>query len=380
MNIYEEELHQIIHGNKMREYEEINMPFIATKLIEINKKSGRRLSLIIRSDYIVDDTYWLVRYFRSKQVEPAYILSTASVKQGYGQISGVQIITIDDLDVDNTRDCILIYINRESDTQVFTQEDYRESDYGFVFRGRGKLQYANWMGVRNYAYILKHEEEYYKVLAALEDDESRKSFIAVIRSLLENDVYRYHEYQSDLKYFDPDIYETMGEDEVWINCGSATGDTILHYLSMGREYRKIYAVETSEQLVTHLETVFALLPDGGGQIEIYNRAFEGKDGRYSIDSVFAEEKVTLINMDIEGAELIVLEGAEKKIREDRPVLAIAAYHKPGDLLEIPKLIADMDSGYHVYFRKYKGWAPDVINEYIYYAVPTERLTGRNDHG
>lgn len=149
---------------------------------------------------------------------------------------------------------------------------------------------------------------------------------------------------------------------------------------MGREYRKIYAVETSEQLVTHLETVFALLPDGGGQIEIYNRAFEGKDGRYSIDSVFAEEKVTLINMDIEGAELIVLEGAEKKIREDRPVLAIAAYHKPGDLLEIPKLIADMDSGYHVYFRKYKGWAPDVINEYIYYAVPTERLTGRNDHG
>ena len=59
MNIYEEELHQIIHGNKMREYEEINMPFIATKLIEINKKSGRRLSLIIRSDYIVDDTYWL---------------------------------------------------------------------------------------------------------------------------------------------------------------------------------------------------------------------------------------------------------------------------------------------------------------------------------
>lgn len=42
MNIYEEELHQIIHGNKMREYEEINMPFIATKLIEINKKVGKK--------------------------------------------------------------------------------------------------------------------------------------------------------------------------------------------------------------------------------------------------------------------------------------------------------------------------------------------------
>ena len=38
MNIYEEELHQIIHGNKMREYEEINMPFIATKL-KVGKKA-----------------------------------------------------------------------------------------------------------------------------------------------------------------------------------------------------------------------------------------------------------------------------------------------------------------------------------------------------
>lgn len=379
MNRYEEELHQIIHGNKMRDYEEINMPFISTKLIEINKKVGRKLSLIIRSDYIVDDTYWLIRYFRSKQVEPAYILSTVSVKQEYGQISGVQVITIDELDVDNTRDCILIYINRESDTQVFTQKDYREADYGFVFRGRGKLQYANWMGVRNYAYILKHEEEYYKVLGALEDDESRKSFIEVIRSLLENDVYRYHDYPSDLKYFDPGIYAPLGEGEVWINCGSATGDTILHYLSMGRKYQKIYAVETSEHLVTHLETIFTLLPDRGERIEIYNRAFEGKDGRYTIDSVFAEEKVTLINMDIEGAELMVLEGAAAKIREDKPVLAVAAYHKPEDLLEIPRLISSLSDGYHFYFRKYRGWAPDVINEYIYYAVPTSRQAGKNEH-
>lgn len=379
MNRYEEELHQIIHGNKMRDYEEINMPFISTKLIEINKKVGRKLSLIIRSDYIVDDTYWLIRYFRSKQVEPAYILSTVSVKQEYGQISGVQVITIDELDVDNTRDCILIYINRESDTQVFTQKDYREADYGFVFRGRGKLQYANWMGVRNYAYILKHEEEYYKVLGALEDDESRKSFIEVIRSLLENDVYRYHDYPSDLKYFDPGIYAPLGEGEVWINCGSATGDTILHYLSMGRKYQKIYAVETSEHLVTHLETIFTLLPDRGERIEIYNRAFEGKDGRFTIDSVFAEEKVTLINMDIEGAELMVLEGAAAKIREDKPVLAVAAYHKPEDLLEIPRLISSLSDGYHFYFRKYRGWAPDVINEYIYYAVPTSRQAGKNEH-
>lgn len=380
MNNYEDELYQIIHGNEMYDYEEINMPFISTKLIEINKNAGRKLSLIIRSDYIVDDTYWLVRYFRSRQVEPAFILSTVSVKQEYGEILGIRIITIDELNIDFTRDCILIYINRESDTQVFTQEDYREADYGFVFRGRGKLQYANWMGVRNYAYILKNREKYYKVLAELADDESKRSFIEVIRSLLQNDVYRYHEYTSVLKYFDPDIYKPLGEGEVWVNCGSATGDTILHYVSLGRKYKKIYAVETNEQFIPHLETVFSLLPDGKDRIEIRNRAFEGKGGSYTIDSAFADEKVTLINMDIEGAELTVLEGAGEKIRKDKPVLAVAAYHKPEDLLKIPGLISTLSEDYHFYFRKYRGWAPDVINEYIYYAVPTDRLSGEKEYG
>lgn len=380
MDIYEDELSRIIHENKMHDYEEINMPFIATKLIGINKKAGRKLSLIIRSDYIVDDTYWLVRYFRSRQVEPAFILSTASVKQEYGRILGIRIITVDELDMDFTRDCILIYINRESDTQIFTQKDYREADYGFVFRGRGKLQYANWMGVRNYAYILQNEAKYYKVLAGLADDESKRSFIEVIRSLLENDVYRYHEYASDLKYFDPGIYRPLGENEVWINCGSATGDTILHYISLGRKYKKIYAVETNEQFIPHLETVFSLLPDGKNRIEIHNRAFEGKDGSYTIDSAFADEKITLVNMDIEGAELMVLEGAGGKIRTDRPVLAVAAYHKPEDLLRIPGLVSGISEDYHFYFRKYRGWAPDVINEYIYYAVPTERLSRVKQYG
>ena len=113
MNTYKEELYQIIHGNKMFEYEETNIPFIVTKLMGIYKMTNRRLSLIIRSDYIVDETYWLIRYFRSRQVEPTYILSTVSVKREYGKVLGIEIITIDELNVENTKDCILVYINRE---------------------------------------------------------------------------------------------------------------------------------------------------------------------------------------------------------------------------------------------------------------------------
>lgn len=380
MSHYQETLYHIIHENRMYGYEENNMAFITSKLINLNKDLDRPLSLIIRSDYIVDDTYWLIRYFRSRQVEPAYLLSTSSVKQEFGYFLGIPIITVDELNMENTKNCILIYLNRESDRKIFTQKDYRESDYNFVLRARGSLQFARGMGVRNYAYILKNEEEYYSVLEKLADEESKKSFIEVIRRLLENDIYRYHEYESALKYFDDSIYKPLYENEAWINCGTSTGDTVLHYLSLGRNYKKIYAVETGRDLVKYLETLFELLPDGRDRIEIYDKAFEGRGSKYNVDTVFADEQITLINMDIEGAEMLVLEGASEKIKKDLPVLAIAAYHKPGDLLEIPKFISSLSDEYHFFFRKYRGWAPDVINEYVYYAVPTNRLTEATDYG
>ena len=93
----------------------------------------------------------------------------------------------------------------------------------------------------------------------------------------------------------------------------------------------------------------------------------------SIDKLFRTESVTLINMDVEGAEMIILESAEKTIKEQSPVLAIAAYHKPEHLVNIPKFIKELNDDYHLYFRKYRGYAPEAINEYIYYAVPTARV-------
>ena len=57
---------------------------------------------------------------------------------------------------------------------------------------------------------------------------------------------------------------------------------------------------------------------------------------------------TYIKMDIEGAELAALKGAEKIIRENRPKLAVCLYHNPQDLFEIPLYIKELDPDYKLF--------------------------------
>ena len=57
-------------------------------------------------------------------------------------------------------------------------------------------------------------------------------------------------------------------------------------------------------------------------------------------------------MDLEGAELNALAGAEKTIRAYRPRLAISIYHRPKDVSTIPRIIRDIEPGYRFYLDHY----------------------------
>ena len=72
----------------------------------------------------------------------------------------------------------------------------------------------------------------------------------------------------------------------------------------------------------------------------------------TIDSIFENEDVTFIKMDIEGAEQKALLGAENTIKRCRPKLAICVYHKPEDIWEIPLTILGIFPDYQFYLRHY----------------------------
>ncbi len=79
-----------------------------------------------------------------------------------------------------------------------------------------------------------------------------------------------------------------------------------------------------------------------------------------MDSAIGNEKVTFIKMDIEGAEYDALCGARKIIASQKPKLAICVYHKAEDIIEIPRLILDINPDYKFALRHYSLFDTETV--------------------
>jgi FkbM family methyltransferase len=73
----------------------------------------------------------------------------------------------------------------------------------------------------------------------------------------------------------------------------------------------------------------------------------------SIDDFVKEkniEKIDFIKLDIEGAEMKCLEGAQNTIKKYKPKLAICVYHKDYDMVEIPQYIKQLLPEYKLFLK------------------------------
>lgn len=86
----------------------------------------------------------------------------------------------------------------------------------------------------------------------------------------------------------------------------------------------------------------------------------------SVDTIdnMCDRKPTFIKMDIEGAEYNALLGAKKTISINKPKLAISVYHKPEDIVTLPKLLLEMNPDYKFWLRHYSFGD----NETVLYAL------------
>ena len=175
-----------------------------------------------------------------------------------------------------------------------------------------------------------------------------------------------------LQYFDKEIMMPQ-EDEVFIDGGCFDCDTDREFIKWcGGNYKKIYAFEPDlknyercleycreenlQNIVLYQkglwsrETELLFQDTGDGSSRIGEGTVEIQT--VAIDAVVGDEAVSFIKMDIEGAELEALRGAEKTILRNRPRLAICIYHKPEDVIAIPEYILSLHSDYKLYIRHY----------------------------
>lgn len=184
------------------------------------------------------------------------------------------------------------------------------------------------------------------------------------------------------EYFDKGII-ALRNDEVFVDCGGYTGDTVLRFVErVNNKYKKIYYIEPNNDIYQrgkeNLKNIgnIVAIQAGVGERE-GTLKFSGAEDYGHIDDSGKEmiqivtldkvidEKPTFIKMDIEGAELSALKGAVRIIKENSPTLAICVYHKPEDLYEVIELIDSWGLHYEYYLRHYTK----EIRGTILYCVP-----------
>lgn len=178
--------------------------------------------------------------------------------------------------------------------------------------------------------------------------------------------------------------------EVYVDVGCFDGGTILAFREFAGEsgYKHIFGYEPSPE--SYEKTLDAISENEVLRVTILKKGlWDSKDrlyftdlsgdsnkisenGEISIETAILDddaaahgEKVTLIKMDIEGAELNALRGAKNIIRRDKPRLIISLYHKPEDLLNISSFILETNPDYKLYLRHL---SPLPFGQTILYAV------------
>ncbi|MET0622614.1 MAG: FkbM family methyltransferase [Pyrinomonadaceae bacterium] len=178
------------------------------------------------------------------------------------------------------------------------------------------------------------------------------------------------------------------EGDVVIDGGAFIGDTGLYFAARVGPEGKVYAFEFEERGLEILGKNLALNPHLSDRIRVVPHAMWCESDRplgyepngpattvalresgeasvttLSIDDLVKGEglvKVDFVKMDIEGAELSALKGAEATLRAFRPTLAISVYHREEDFAEIPAYINSLGLGYEFYLEHFTVYACETI--------------------
>ena len=242
-------------------------------------------------------------------------------------------------------------------------------------------------------YYSEHALEVERLFQSLADEQSQKVLKHRLMFLRTRDRQLLLEIRDGKQYFDNELID-YSKIENFLDLGTYTGDTVLDYIEEAKEnHGTIYGFEPDRELYTkaqeclkefdNIVLIQKGVSDFDGRVKVSQTLGvmqtieegvfgegENEESYFEVcrlDSYFSGNLLAngMIKLDIEGAEMAALRGAEDCIKKNKPIIAVCVYHKQEDILEIPKYCRSLDAKYKVYLRHYS----DTQTETVCYLIP-----------
>ena len=239
-------------------------------------------------------------------------------------------------------------------------------------------------------------QKVFKAWSLFQDRLSQATYLAVLkRYLLKSDTFI--PLSDGRMYFEK--FFSLNPNEVVIDCGAYTGDTLKEYLEhVCSDVAEYNLIEPDPRTCKILTKNVKKLPVDQKKLRIWPNAVGHTLGTLSFESIgdyeskvspdngnikvpvitldtaFKGSTPTFIKMDVEGYEAFTLLGGRELIKRTRPILAVCVYHYSFDLWDLPLMVANFAKGYRFVLRAYAE-----MFDYICYCIPEERyISGSAD--
>ena len=217
------------------------------------------------------------------------------------------------------------------------------------------------------AFIEAHQAEIESAYALLADDPSRRVFKGALDFYYTGRLGYLKGIESDKDEVFHDILRL--HNERYLDLGAYRGDTVDEFLRYADGYESITAVEPNpknfRKLSEHLENIknatavnagiadregVMYVTKGGGRMAALNADSGVEVPVVTVDSIGGNP--TYIKVDIEGMESAMLDGAIRTLKEGRPKLNLAAYHRAEDFFKLILRLHEIDPDYRIFLRKH----------------------------
>ncbi len=245
-------------------------------------------------------------------------------------------------------------------------------------------------------FILSRKDEFAETFSLLEDDLSRRTLSAYLRLMVTFDQSALFDVFERGMYFNSLTESAKGG--IFVDCGAYRGDTVERFINWsGGRYERIFAIEADAGNFSVLENF--VRGKGYENVSLINCGVWNKKGVLSfnststvlsylvdadtnyemgdktdvirvdtLDNIIGDKPVDFVKLMIQGSELRALQGAVNIMKNQKPLLAIAAFHNPSALITIPQFVKNLNVGYKIYLRKHSRFS---VGELILYAVPKD---------